>query len=39
MNRVDRRGFNPPLERRSVNVAVVIVCAVAALSFTFGLMR
>ena len=31
--------LDPPPSRRAVNVALTIVVAVAALSFTIGLMR
>jgi hypothetical protein len=32
-------GLRPPAPRRTLGLAITIACAVAALSFTLGLMR
>jgi hypothetical protein len=37
--RLDDRGLDPPAPRRAFNLALMIVCAVAAVSFTLGLAR
>lgn len=36
---VAERGLGPPPSRGAVGLAIMVTCAVAALSFTVGLVR
>jgi hypothetical protein len=37
--RIGERGLGPPQSRRALGLAIMITCAVAAVSFTVGLVR